>query len=106
MSTFNKIIGKILGGRKKKSPFPSQSLTPTMNLVDSSNIEAIGYVPKERLLHVKFKGGGMYRYADVPKRRYKQFSAAPSKGKFFAKNIRGKFDFERNTKPLYTTQIK
>ena len=36
---------------------------------------------------------GAYEYQKVPESVYKELMAAESKGTFFAKNIKGKFDF-------------
>lgn len=54
--------------------------------VDSSNIEAVG--TKDDYLIVQFKKGGeVYRYAGLAD-MFDDLVAAPSAGKFFAKEIR------------------
>lgn len=62
-----------------------------MNLtsVVSTNIAKIGY-EKGNLL-VEIKGGNQYRYDEVPESVYQSFMSAPSKGKFFSANIKGKY---------------
>jgi hypothetical protein len=59
----------------------------------SSNIEAIGYAEESRTLTVQFKGrkgaaGSIYSYAGVPPEMWHAFLNAPSKGQFFAAEIR------------------
>lgn len=64
-----------------------------MNLitVNSQAIHAIGYDRQNLLLEVVFGSGGIYRYAHVPPQVYLKFLESPSKGRFFQKNIRGKY---------------
>lgn len=64
---------------------------PDMQPVESSNIQAIGYDPDDRALHIKFKTGGHYRYADVPSSVHQAFIDAPSKGKHFSQQFAGKY---------------
>lgn len=60
--------------------------------VESSNIESVGYTPTGRTLEVEFKSGGVYQYDDVPPKVHEEFVEAPSKGRFFAQNIKGHFE--------------
>ncbi len=60
--------------------------------VESSNIEAQGYDARDKLLQIKFKSGALHEFAAVPAETYSAFMAAPSKGSYFAKEIRGKFE--------------
>lgn len=62
-------------------------MTVTMAPVKSSNIEAIGYDPASRELHVKFKSGG-YVYADVAPDKHAALMKAESKGKHVHEHIR------------------
>lgn len=66
---------------------------PEMIYVDSSNIEAIGYDPSTKELHVQFLKSGLYVYPDVPQEVFDEFLNADSKGSYFNRNI----------KPVYTT---
>lgn len=43
---------------------------------------------------IKFRGGNRYNYSNVPTNVFNSFVTSPSLGKFFAKNIRGKFAFQ------------
>ena len=67
-----------------------------MTAVTSSNIASVGY-DKIKELHVEFKTGARYSFMDIAPDLFDQFSKAESKGKFFAENIKGKFE---------TTKIK
>jgi hypothetical protein len=69
-----------------------------MKPVASSNIEAIGYDHKTRVLSVKFKTGSIYKYEDVSPEHYEAFMAADSKGEHLAQHIRGKFIYTRHEK--------
>lgn len=50
--------------------------------LDSSNIDAIRYAKKEKVLQVKFLSGTVYEYKDVPQEKFEEFLAAPSAGKY------------------------
>ena len=63
-----------------------------MTKVESSTIIAIGYDNKK--LEIQFKNG-TYRYSDVEKEVYDNLLKSESKGKYFYKNIKGKYRFER-----------
>jgi len=63
--------------------------------VESSNIAAIGYSDVERVLQVDFWSGTRYRYFGVPQRKFDEFLAAPSKGRYLNSEIKGEYDFER-----------
>ena len=58
--------------------------------VESSNIISIGHDPRLGFLDVEFKGGAVYRYNGVPDAIVAGFMAADSKGKYLAKEIKGK----------------
>lgn len=63
-------------------------------LVDSSAIRSLGYDPASQTLEVEFQSGSVYDYFGVTSRLWASFQAAPSKGKFFARKIRGRFPSE------------
>ncbi len=60
-----------------------------MVYVDSSNIEAIGYDSVAQDLHVRFLNGGYYIYHNVPETIFDQLMAAPSKGSFLNREVKG-----------------
>ncbi len=53
----------------------------------SSNVKGVTYDPSSRVLDVTFKDGDSYDYAGVSTRRFNQFDAAPSKGKFLHEKV-------------------
>ena len=63
---------------------------------DSSAIAGFGYQKEKRVLTVDFKGGRRrYDYHDVPEAVFEGMKAAPSKGVFFAENIRDVYRYAR-----------
>lgn len=65
-------------------------MIPEMKAVDSSNVAKIGYHADSRTLHVLFKSGGHYTYADVPPELHKNLMDAPSKTNFLRSMVFGK----------------
>ena len=67
----------------------------TISVANSSVIEEVGYDSVLQDLFVRFKGGKVYMYLDVPPEIYGKFKELvqnqESVGKFFSKNVRGKF---------------
>jgi hypothetical protein len=64
-----------------------------MQVVQSSNIEAIGYDYEHQELHVRFlKSGTTYVYPGVPSEVHEGLMNAPSHGSYFGQFI----------KPVYT----
>lgn len=63
--------------------------------VESSNIQDAGYDADSGVLEVTFKNGRRYRYVGVSSTLYENFMNAPSKGSFFAREIRPNFQGER-----------
>ncbi|QKK07560.1 MAG: KTSC domain-containing protein [Planctomycetota bacterium] len=62
---------------------------PEMQMVVSSNIEAIGYAAECQQLHVRFsKSGTTYVYHGVEEWVYSEFMAAESKGQYLNANIK------------------
>lgn len=73
-------------------------MIPPLESVMSSTIKAVGYDADGQRLFVEFNSGGEYVFQDVPPALYRQLLAAESVGRFFAKNIRGKFSFQEGFK--------
>ena len=67
--------------------------------VESSAFQAAAYAEGQALLYLLFRSGELYRYFDVPGWRYQEFLAADSKGRYFGRNIRGHFCYERMRRP-------
>lgn len=63
--------------------------------VKSSNINAIGYDEKERILEIEFSNGGVYKYHEVPKEVYDKLLQSPSIGKAVWAEIRGRYRYSK-----------
>jgi hypothetical protein len=59
--------------------------------VDSSVFEAVAYRRGEGQLYLKFHRGRIWRYFDFPAHQYHELLASESLGRYFGKQIRGKF---------------
>ena len=68
-----------------------------MPAVDSSAIRGIDYEPSSRTLLVIFIDGDGYAYFGVPPELYAAFLAAESKGRFFAEQVRDRFEYQQVT---------
>lgn len=68
-------------------------------VVESSNVHSVGYRVSDRTLFIKFKSekrgfeGSRYSFYGVPSDIYLGLLNAPSKGKYFAKNVKGRFSY-------------
>ena len=67
---------------------------PEMHYVDSSDVEAIGYDPDARELHVRFIKSGNYVYLDVEEWVFSEFLQAESKGRYLNQSIKGVYNYE------------
>jgi hypothetical protein len=67
--------------------------------VESSTFQAAAYAGRRALLYLLFRSGEVYRYFGVPRWQYQDFLAADSKGRYFGRNIRGRFRYERMRRP-------
>ena len=63
--------------------------------VDSGAITAIGYHRKTSTLEIRFHSGAIYRYAKVASEVFQEFISAPSKGRYFRDEIRGRYRYWR-----------
>ena len=68
--------------------------------VESSNVQAFGYVPEDQTLFVDFlakgnQAGSRYVYYEVEPEIYQQFMSSESKGKFIWTHLRDRYDYER-----------
>jgi len=70
---------------------PAESL----QMVESSVIDEVGYDEATQALTLKFDSGETYEYKAVPKAVYDELMAAESKGQYFQKNIKGKYEFQK-----------
>lgn len=63
--------------------------------VVSSNINGVAYDKEARQMYVEFSGGLKYKYSGMSPDTYEDFLDAPSKGEFFAQNIKGQYPYTR-----------
>jgi hypothetical protein len=61
--------------------------------VISSNLRSVGYDPLSRTLEIEFRNGDIYQYVPVPVGVYNGLMSASSKGRYFARVVRGTFPF-------------
>lgn len=70
-----------------------------MVLVESSNINKVGFKLYEDVengdLFVEYKSGTKYSYKNVPIKKYHEFIAAESKGRYMNSEIKNKYKYER-----------
>lgn len=64
--------------------------------VQSSSLKEVGYDPETKTLRVRFAGGGIYEYHDVPSEKHQELMAAESIGAHHARHIKqGGYKFTR-----------
>lgn len=68
-------------------------MPPTMQVIRSTDLLAIGYDHHEEELWVRFRTtpGFVYVYSAVPENLYRRLLSAPSRGRFFHTSIRNSF---------------
>lgn len=59
--------------------------------IDSSNLKSAGYDEARGILAVEFQSGAIFHYYQVPLQVFEDFGAAESRGRYYAKEIRGKY---------------
>ena len=64
-----------------------------MIAVDSTTLRTVGYHAERRLLQIEFHNRSKYQYFEVPAAVYQELMEAPSKGAYFNRSIRPRFDF-------------
>lgn len=62
-----------------------------MEQVKSSTIQAVSYLKKVKKLKISFKSGAVYEWKRVPLKKYKGLLESESKGRYFTKEIKGKY---------------
>ena len=61
----------------------------------STAIKEFDYDADKQTLRIVFGNGGVYKYADVPEKIYKELKEASSVGQYFNSQIRDKFGYDR-----------
>lgn len=74
---------------------------PAFNKAKSSNISLSVYSLSKKQLVVRFKSGAIYRYKNVPKAIWEAYKKATSKGKYFHRNIRTTFSYDKLSKASF-----
>ena len=63
---------------------------PRSAVPKSSHLASMGYDPTSNRLHVEFRNGAVYEYADVSEGEYESVLASESRGKAFARVVKPK----------------
>lgn len=71
---------------------------PLSRLLSSSNLAQADYDPFMGTMTVGFRNGTVYEYYGVEQDIYEQLCEAESAGRFFLKNIKGKYEFSKRGK--------
>ena len=66
-----------------------------MKAVESSLLDEVGYDAEKHVLKVKLDSGETFKYMKVPQATYKKLMKAKSKGEFFTKHIKDKFETKK-----------
>lgn len=61
--------------------------------IESTTLATIAYDGRRKLLQLEFRTGSVYRYFGVPYEIYHGLMQAPSKGKYFNRDIRGRYPY-------------
>ena len=65
--------------------------------VESTTLAALAHDEAREILQLEFRSRAIYRYFGVPAPVYEALLAAPSKGTYFNRAIRGNFRYSRAT---------
>lgn len=63
--------------------------------VTSSNLQSVGYDSSIQILEIEFHNGGIYQYFGVPEYEFTNLLSAPSKGTYFANNIKNRYRYSK-----------
>jgi len=61
----------------------------------STAVEFANYDPAQHVMLVKYRGGGLYRYFEVPQEEYEAYRASRSKGKFVNERIKPNYNYAK-----------
>ena len=62
--------------------------------VNSTNITQVGYDNQTNTLRIAFNTGAIYDYFNVDEQVYRHLLQAPSKGRFFHRYIKTRYNYE------------
>ena len=63
--------------------------------LESKLLTAVAFAAEAQILYLRFHSGDVYCYLDFPPELYRDFFGAESKGRFFLREIRNQFRYER-----------
>jgi hypothetical protein len=63
--------------------------------LNASNIRAVGYDARNRVLEIEFSSGGINQYSGVSDEIYRRLMNSPSPGSYFHDNIEENFTAKR-----------
>lgn len=63
--------------------------------VESTTLSTVTYDSDHEVLEVEFCDRSVYRYFGIPNKVHGAFMTAASKGRYFNRNIRGRFPYVR-----------
>ena len=69
-----------------------------VTVVESTTLAVVVYDEARELLQVEFRSRNVYRYFGVPARVHEGLLRAPSRGRYFNNEIRGRFGYARMAK--------
>ena len=64
-------------------------------VVASTTLATVVYDEAREVLQLEFRSRALYQYRGVPRAVHEALLAAPSKGRYFNRAIRGRFPFRR-----------
>ncbi len=64
-------------------------------VVESTTVGAAAHDAQTAVLELQFRNGAVYQYFLVPRPVYRDLLRAPSKGRYFHQNIRGRYPYRR-----------
>ena len=86
------LVATIVSGAPVKGPADTSIISRIKRVpIESKAIAAVGYSKRLHALEIEFRNGAIYRYLDVPRSIHKGLMNAPSRARFYHKNIRGKY---------------
>lgn len=63
--------------------------------INASNIRAVGYDPRSRVLEIEFSNGSIIQYSGVSEEVHRRFVNAPSPGSYYRDQIEENFSAKR-----------
>ena len=70
-----------------------------ITVVGSTTLTALAYDEAREILQLEFRSRAIYSYFGVPGSVYEALVAAPSRGRYFNREIRGRFPHARAANP-------